>query len=72
MVSDQFRDDVSTVPGMAAVLFVCVAAGVVVINPRVTLILDFWKLVVSLWIVYLLYRLVVAVERFVDLQKPSE
>ena len=66
MISEQLREDVSTLPGMVAVVLVSTAAGVVVIYPSVTLIIGFWLLVVGLWIVYLLYRLVVAVEATVE------
>lgn len=71
MLSARFRDDVSTVPGMAAVLLVCAAFGMVVIDLSVTLVVGFWLLVVGLWIVYLLYRLVVAVETLADRQTTS-
>jgi|GEM_PF-409912 len=62
MVSEQFREDVSTVPGVFAVLLVGSAAVLVVRSLSVTMFVGFWMLVVGLWIVYLLYRLVVAVE----------
>ncbi|SEJ26359.1 hypothetical protein [Halohasta litchfieldiae] len=72
MVSERFREDVSTVPGMVAVGLLCIATGLVVISRSVALIIGFWKFVIGMWVVYLLYRLVVAVEALVDQQTPSE
>jgi hypothetical protein len=66
MVSEQFRDDASTVPGMFAILLVVVAAGLTAISRSIAMIRGFWILVVGLWVAYMLYRLVVAVEMLAE------
>jgi|AntDeeMetageno51_2_1112566.scaffolds.fasta_scaffold00016_55 hypothetical protein len=66
MVSAQFRAAVSTVPGLFAIVLVTVSAVLVVLNPSVTLVVGFWILLVGLWVVYLLSRLVAAVETVVE------
>jgi len=68
MLSEQFREDVSTVPGMFAVLLVVSATAVVVIEPAYALIRVLMTLIIGLWIIYLLHRLVVAVETVADQQ----
>ena len=68
MVSEQFRKDVSTVPGLFAILLVIVAAGLAAISRSIAMIRGFWMLVVGLWVAYMLYRLVVAVETLADQQ----
>jgi len=66
MVSEQFRKDVSTVPGLFAILLVIVAAGLAAISRSIAMIRSFWMLVVGLWVAYMLYRLVVAVETLAE------
>ncbi|MFD1643223.1 hypothetical protein [Halohasta litorea] len=71
MVSARFREDVSTLPGVVAVGLLCVAAVLAVGNRSVTLVVGFGLLAVGLWQVYLLYRVVVAVEMLVKTDSPS-
>lgn len=62
MVSERFRQDVATVPGLVAVALAAGTGGLALTTLSISLVTIALMVGIGLWIVYLLYRLVVAVE----------
>lgn len=62
MPSDRFREDLLTDEGRIALLVGAFGGVIALSQPRAIVVLTALLLLVNLWLLYLVYRLVVAVE----------
>ncbi|ADD06392.1 uncharacterized protein Nmag_2839 [Natrialba magadii ATCC 43099] len=62
MVSVQFREDVGKTEGTIALLIALTGVVFAAVFPGITVILTVLVLLVNLWLLYLVYRLLMAVE----------
>ncbi len=62
MVSTQFQEDIGKPEGLIALVIAVLGAILAVRLPGISVILSVLILLVNLWLLYLVYRLLIAVE----------